>query len=139
MALSDILNIAGSGMNAQLVRMNTTASNLANAGVVSTTAEGAFRARRPIFEAILSSISTDAAQGGVRVTDVVSDGSSPKRVYEPGNPASDEEGYVYASNVNEVAELIEMLDASRAYQNNVEVVTATRNLLSSTLEVLKAR
>ncbi|MBT6674684.1 MAG: flagellar basal body rod protein FlgC, partial [Proteobacteria bacterium] len=63
MALSDILNIAGSGMNAQLVRMNTTASNLANAGVVSTTAEGAFRARRPVFEAILSSISTDAAQG----------------------------------------------------------------------------
>lgn len=139
MALTDILNIAGSGMNAQVVRMNTTASNLANAGVVSTTEEGAFRARRPVFEAILSSISGDAAEGGVRVTDIVSDGSSPKRVYEPGNPAADGEGYVYASNVNEVAELIEMLDASRAYQNNVEVVTATRNLLSSTLEVLKTR
>jgi len=139
MALTDILNIAGSGMNAQVVRMNTTASNLANAGVVSTTEGGAFRARRPVFEAILSSISGDPAEGGVRVTDIVSDGSSPKRVYEPGNPAADEEGYVYASNVNEVAELIEMLDASRAYQNNVEVVTATRNLLSSTLEVLKTR
>ena len=75
----------------------------------------------------------------MRVTDIVSDGSSPKRVYEPGNPAADDEGYLYASNVNEVAELIEMLDASRAYQNNVEVVTATRNLLSSTLEVLKTR
>jgi flagellar basal-body rod protein FlgC len=139
MALSDILNIAGSGMNAQVVRMNTTASNLANAGVVSTTEGGAFRARRPVFEAILSSISGDAAQGGVRVTEIIADGSSPKRVFEPTNPASDEEGYVYASNVNEVAELIEMLDASRAYQNNVEVVTATRNLLSSTLEVLKTR
>ena len=137
MALTDILNIAGSGMNAQVVRMNTTASNLANAGVVSTTEEGAFRARRPVFEAILSSISEDPAEGGVRVTDIVSDGSSPKRVYEPGNPAADDEGYVYASNVNEVAELIEMLDASRAYQNNVEVVTATRNLLSSTLGSLK--
>jgi len=139
MALSDILNIAGSGMNAQVVRMNTTASNLANAGVVSTTEAGAFRARRPVFEAILSSISGGADQGGVRVTEIISDGSSPKRVFEPTNPASDEEGYVYASNVNEVAELIEMLDASRAYQNNVEVVTATRNLLSSTLEVLKTR
>ena len=96
MALTDILNIAGSGMNAQVVRMNTTASNLANAGVVSTTEEGAFRARRPVFEAILSSISGDPAEGGVRVTDIVSDGSSPKRVYEPGNPAADEEGYVYA-------------------------------------------
>ena len=139
MALSDILNIAGSGMNAQVVRMNTTASNLANAGVVSTTEAGAFRARRPVFEAILSSISGGAEQGGVRVTEIIADGSSPKRVFEPTNPASDEEGYVYASNVNEVAELIEMLDASRAYQNNVEVVTATRNLLSSTLEVLKTR
>ena len=78
-------------------------------------------------------------RGGVRVTEIIADGSSPKRVFEPTNPASDEEGYVYASNVNEVAELIEMLDASRAYQNNVEVVTATRNLLSSTLEVLKTR
>ena len=139
MALSDILNIAGSGMNAQVVRMNTTASNLANAGVVSSTEDGAFRARRPVFEAILSSISGDAAQGGVRVVEITADGSTPKRVFEPSNPASNEEGYVYASNVNEVAELIEMLDASRAYQNNVEVVTATRNLLSSTLEVLKTR
>ena len=129
MALTDILNIAGSGMNAQVVRMNTTASNACQCGCCIDNRRGCIQGRRPVFEAILSSISGDPAEGGVRVTDIVSDGSSPKRVYEPGNPAADDEGYVYASNVNEVAELIEMLDASRAYQNNVEVVTATRNLL----------
>jgi len=141
MALTDVLDIAGSGMNAQLVRMNTTASNLANAGVVSTTEGGAFRARRPVFQSIVAAnqLSESSSAGGVRVTEIVTDGSTPRRVFEPDNPLSNEDGYIYASNVNEVAELVEMLDASRAYQNNVEVVTATRNLLSSTLDVLSAR
>ena len=85
MALTNILDIAGSGMNAQVVRMNTTASNLANAGVVSTTEEE-HQGSETVFEAILSSISGDPAEGGVRVTDIVSDGSSPKRVYGRGNP-----------------------------------------------------
>jgi flagellar basal-body rod protein FlgC len=133
------MSIAGTGMNAQLVRMNTTASNLANAGVVAGTDAGAFRAKRPVFESLVNNAMSgkESFEGGVRVNEIIDDPKPVKQVFEPNNPLADENGYVFASNVNEIEELIEMMDASRAYQNNVEVISTAKQLMSRTLDVIK--
>ena len=139
MSFERIMSIAGTGMNAQLIRMNTTASNLANAGVVAGTDAGAFRAKRPVFESPLNNAmrGKESFDGGVRVNEIIDDPKPVKQVFEPNNPLADENGYVFASNVNEIEELIEMMDASRAYQNNIEVISTAKQLISRTLEVIK--
>ena len=139
MSFERLMSIAGTGMNAQLVRMNTTASNLANAGVVAGTDAGAFRAKRPVFESLLNNAMSgkESFEGGVRVNEIIDDPKTVKQVFEPNNPLADENGYVFASNVNEIEELIEMMDASRAYQNNIEVISTAKQLMSRTLDVIK--
>ena len=139
MSFERLMSIAGTGMNAQLIRMNTTASNLANAGVVAGTDAGAFRAKRPVFESLLNNAMSgkESFDGGVRVNEIINDPKPVKQVFEPNNPLADDNGYVFASNVNEIEELIEMMDASRAYQNNVEVISTAKQLMSRTLEVIK--
>jgi flagellar basal-body rod protein FlgC len=139
MSFERLMSIAGTGMNAQLIRMNTTASNLANAGVVAGTDAGAFRAKRPVFESLLNNAMSgkESFEGGVRVNEIIDDPKPVKQVFEPNNPLADENGYVFASNVNEIEELIEMMDASRAYQNNIEVISAAKQLMSRTLDVIK--
>ena len=140
MAIDRIMNIAGSAMNAQLVRLNTTASNLANSSVVATTPGEAYRAKKPVFSTILEAQMGNQVQavGGVRVTDIVDDSKDVKQIFDPGNSLADEVGYVWGSNVNTVEEMIEMLDASRNYQNNVEVVSTVKDLMLRTLEITKA-
>ncbi|MBT5906777.1 MAG: flagellar basal body rod protein FlgC [Gammaproteobacteria bacterium] len=139
MSFERLMSIAGTGMNAQLIRMNTTASNLANAGVVAGTDAGAFRAKRPVFESLLNNAMSgkESFEGGVRVNEIINDPKPVKQVFEPNNPLADDNGYVFASNVNEIEELIEMMDASRAYQNNIEVISTAKQLMSRTLEVIK--
>lgn len=139
MSFERLMSIAGTGMSAQLVRMNTTASNLANAGVVAGTDQGAFRAKRPVFQSLLDNamLGNESFEGGVRVDSIIDDPKPVKQVFEPNNPLADEDGYVFASNVNEIEELIEMMDASRAYQNNVEVISTAKQLMSRTLDVIK--
>ena len=139
MSFERLMSIAGTGMNAQLIRMNTTASNLANAGVVAGTDAGAFRAKRPVFESLLNNAMSgkESFEGGVRVNEIIDDLKPVKQVFEPNNPLADETGYVFASNVNEIEELIEMMDASRAYQNNIEVISTAKQLMSRTLDVIK--
>ena len=139
MSFERLMSIAGSGMNAQLIRMNTTASNLANAGVVAGTDAGAFRAKRPVFESLLNNAMSgkESFEGGVRVNEIINDPKPVKQVFEPNNPLANDNGYVFASNVNEIEELIEMMDASRAYQNNIEVISTAKQLMSRTLEVIK--
>lgn len=139
MSFERLMSIAGTGMNAQLVRMNTTASNLANAGVVAGTDQGAFRAKRPVFQSLLDNamLGKESFEGGVRVDSIIDDPKPVKQVFEPNNPLADEDGYVFASNVSEIEELIEMMDASRAYQNNVEVISTAKQLMSRTLDVIK--
>ena len=139
MSFERLMSIAGTGLNAQLIRMNTTASNLANAGVVAGTDQGAFRAKRPVFQSLLDNamLGKESFEGGVRVDSIIDDPKPVKQVFEPNNPLADENGYVFASNVNEIEELIEMMDASRAYQNNVEVISTAKQLMSRTLDVIK--
>lgn len=133
MSLFKIFDIAGSAMSAQSVRLNTTASNLANSEVVSNSPEGAYRARQPVFATIIDQINREAA--GVRVTAIVEDRTPVHKEYAPDNPLADEEGYVYRSNVNAVEEMANMISASRSYQNNVEVLNTSKQLLLSTLRL----
>jgi len=141
MALDQIFGIAGSALNAQSVRMNLTASNLANAGTVSSTEQDAYRGKRAIFKTILEQQNSGqqvAYQGGVSIEKVQDDPTPVRRVMDPGNPIADKEGYVYTSNVNEMGEMVDMMAASRSYQNNVEVINTARQLMMRTLEITRA-
>lgn len=139
MSLFSVFNVAGSGMAAQSTRLNTVASNLANADSVSSTAEGAYRSREPLFAAVKNQL--DAGKNdvgeGVQVLGVTESQAAIPSRYEPGNPLANADGYVFASNVNPVDELVNMISASRSYQNNVEVMNSTRQLMQKTLDLGK--
>jgi flagellar basal-body rod protein FlgC len=139
MSLFSIFNVAGSGMAAQSLRLNTVASNLANADSVSSTPEGAYRSREPLFAAVKNQQdnSSNAVGEGVQVLGVTESQAAIPSRYEPGNPLADADGYVYSSNVNPVDELVNMISASRSYQNNVEVMNSTRQLMQKTLDLGK--
>ncbi len=137
-----VFDIAGSGLSAQSVRLNTVASNLANADSVSGDPSTVYKARHPVFEAVRASLGAQgvggASQGGdaaVRVTGIVESNAAPTSRYEPGNPLADTNGYVYAPNVNVVEEMVDMISASRAYQNNVEVLNTSKDLMLATLKL----
>jgi flagellar basal-body rod protein FlgC len=141
MAMDNIFGIAGTALNAQLTRMNATASNLANAGTVSGTEQEAFRGKRAVFKALVNEQLTHNGApyvGGVKVDRMEDDTAAPRRVSDPNNPLADEQGYVYQSNVSEVTEMVEMMAAARSYQNNVEVINTARQLMMRTLDITKA-
>lgn len=139
MSLFSIFNVAGSGMAAQSLRLNTVASNLANADSVASTPAAAYRSREPLFAAVQKQLGSgsDTAGEGVQVLGVTESQAAIPSRYEPGNPLADADGYVYASNVNPVDELVNMISASRSYQNNVEVMNSTRQLMQKTLDLGK--
>ena len=141
MSMDNIFGIAGTALNAQLTRMNATASNLANAGTVATSEKDAFRGKRPVFKALMDEQMTNAGAsyvGGVKIDRMVEDTVPPRRVSDPKNPMADKDGYVYQSNVSEVTEMVEMMAAARSYQNNVEVINTARQLMMRTLDIAKA-
>lgn len=131
MGFKDISNIAGSAMAAQTVRMNTIASNLANANAVSGSETDGYRARKPVFASVLGE--DGAAQ--VQVLDVVQSSEPLRKMYEPDNPVADADGMVYYANVNEVAEMADMMAASRAFETNVEVMGRIKNMQASLLKM----
>jgi flagellar basal-body rod protein FlgC len=131
--------IAGSGMSAQSVRLNTTASNLANAESVSGDPNQVYKPRHPIFEAVRAQLTAGAqSQDGnaaVRVRGIYESPAPATQRYEPGNPLADANGYVYAPAVNVVEEMVNMISASRSYQNDVEVMNTSKELLLATLRL----
>lgn len=138
MSLFNIFDTAGSGMAAQSLRLNTVASNLANANSQSSTEAGAYRAREPLFKAIRQQTGgpmDEAATSGVEVTGVTESQAAIPSQYDPGNPMADASGHVYSSNVNPIDELVNMISASRSYQNNVEVMNTTKQLMTKTLSL----
>ena len=139
MSLQSIFNVAGSALNAQTTRMNTTASNLANAATVGGSDGNAYRAKRAVFKSILDDQLhvTNPNTGGVKVEKLMDDPAPIRKMSEPGNPMADKEGYIYLSNVNEMTEMVEMMSASRSSQNNVEVVNTARQLMMRTIDILK--
>lgn len=136
MSLFRIFDIAASAMSAQSVRLNTTASNLANANTAAGSAETAYKSRQPVFQTVLDDSSgLDPASAGVRVAGIVESKAEPVKMHDPGNPLADADGYVYMSNVNPVDELVNMISASRSYQNSVEVLSTSKELLMRTLNL----
>ena len=133
MSMFQIFGISGSAVSAQSQRLNVVASNLANADSVSGPEGRAYRSRQVVFEARQPG-STDGVSG-VRVSRIVEDESPGRRSYDPNHPQADPEGYVMSSNVNTVEEMVNMISASRSYQNNVEILNTTQQLLLKTLQL----
>ena len=129
MSLFNIFNVSGSAMSAQAQRLNTVASNLANADSATSPNGEAYRAKAVVFE----SVPQQSGATGVRVREVVEDPSPLKQVYDPKHPLADEKGYVSMPNVNVVDEMVNMLSASRSYQTNVETMNAAKTMLLKTL------
>lgn len=135
--IKNIFDVSGRAMSAQMTRMNTIASNLANANSVSTNKEDAFRALRPVFEAEYASQMKQDGLASVNVQSVVELEREPDRLYKPDHPMADDEGYVFQAAVNTDEEMVEMLEASRQYQNNLEVVSTLRTLMARTMQMGK--
>ncbi len=144
MALGTIFDIAGTGMNAQSLRLNTTASNLANAQSASSSIDQVYRSRQPVFAAIQKqamqqalnsdrSVNEDNANAGVQVLGVVESDAPLQRRYEPTHAKADKEGYVYYPNVNVVEEMTNMISASRSFQMNVEVMNSAKQMVQRVL------
>jgi flagellar basal-body rod protein FlgC len=126
-----IFDVAGSAMTAQSVRLSTVASNLANADSVAGSPEAVYRAKQPVFSA--EPVAGDPALAGVQVTQVTESTAAPLKRYEPSHPLADAQGYVYAPDVDPVAQMVDMISASRSYQANVEVFNTARDLAVATL------
>lgn len=131
MSLMKVFGISGSAVSAQSQRLNVVASNLANAEALAGPDGQSYKARQVVFQSQASSDGT----AGVKVSSVIEDNAPAKRVYEPGHPMADEQGYLTQSNVNVVEEMVNMISASRSYQNNVEVMNTARQLLQKTLQM----
>lgn len=127
----NLFSISGRAMSAQLVRLNTIASNLANAGTVSTTKEGAYRALKPVF----SEVSDAPGVSTVKVDQVVQSAVEPTKRYDPSNPLADAEGNIWDAGVDGAAELVEMIETQRQYQNNVQVLQTAKTLTLDTLRL----
>jgi flagellar basal-body rod protein FlgC len=126
-------DIAGSALSAQSLRLNLTASNLANMHNVAGTSDAVYRARHPVFQAARDPFSSVLA--GVDVRGVIESTTPPIERYDPGNPQANEEGIVYASSVNAMEEMANMISASRSYQSNLEVINTAKQLLLRTLSL----
>ena len=142
MSLSAVFDLAGMGMSAQSIRLNTTASNLANAQSASSNIDEVYRARHPVFESMrmdalsnsmaMPTVNDDAATG-LRVGGIVESQQPLERRYEPNHPKADAEGYVYYPNVNVVEEMADMISASRSFQVNVEVMNSAKTMMQQLL------
>lgn len=135
MSLFKVFDVAGTGMSSQSTRLNTTASNLANAENTAGKPEDVYKPRHPVFATVLNGLSPDDAGQGVKVEGIIEDKAPPRQIYAPENPLADENGYIYMANVNAVEEMANMISASRSYQMNVEIMNTTRQLLIRTLQI----
>ena len=132
MSMFSIFNVSGSAVSAQSQRLNVVASNLANVDAVAGPDGRAYKARQVVFQT--QPMGPDNA-AGVRVSAVKESETPGRRVHDPSHPAADEEGYVTHSNVNAVDEMVNMISASRSYQNNVDVMNTAKSLLLKTLQI----
>ncbi|MEE8320250.1 MAG: flagellar basal body rod protein FlgC [Gammaproteobacteria bacterium] len=136
MPLLNVFDIAGSAMSAQSIRLNVTASNMANIDSIGSSMDEVYRARYPVFETVFNNVmQANSVNAGVRVAGIVESQAPPKMEYQPDHPNANEEGYIFRSNVNVMEEMANMVSASRAYQNNVEIINASKQMLTKTLSL----
>ncbi|WP_448546782.1 flagellar basal body rod protein FlgC [Thalassotalea fusca] len=134
MSLFNVFDISGTGMSAQSVRLNTTASNIANADSVSSSIDQTYRARHPVFAAEMQKAAAGQEGAvGVEVLGIVESDKPLNVEYSPGHPMADKDGYIYKPNVNVVEEMTNMISASRSYQTNVQLAESAKNMLNKTL------
>lgn len=133
MSLFKVFSVSGSAVSAQTQRLNLVSSNLANAESVAGPDGKPYKARQAVFQTQMLDAEQSAA--GVRVAQVIEDKAEARRIHNPDHPLADENGYVTMSNVNVVEEMVNMISASRSYQNNVEVMNTARQLLLKTLQM----
>jgi flagellar basal-body rod protein FlgC len=136
MSLARIFDVAGSAVSAQSQRLNVVASNLANADTVAGPDGSPYKARQVVFQTLLMGAPGQKdANAGVRVSTITESQAAARRVHDPKHPGADADGYVTFSNVSPVEEMVNMISASRSYQNNVEVMNTARSLLLKTLQM----
>ncbi len=136
MPLFNIFDISGSGMQAQNIRLNTTASNMANASSVASSADTAYKARQPVFAAVLeNSFNSKGENTGVEILGIVESKAEHAKRYAPDHPLANKEGYIFESNVDSIEEMANMISASRSYQTNIEVLNTSKKLLLQTLKL----
>jgi flagellar basal-body rod protein FlgC len=140
MSFTDIYSIAGSAMNAQTVRLNTVASNLANADAVSANPDDAYKALKPVFATVYNKTQLTANEGAypnaeVRIVDVVQSAGKAEKRFEPSNPLANDEGYVYYPDVDVVSEMADMMSATRSFETNVEVLTNVKSMQQGLLKL----
>lgn len=136
MSMFPTLDISATGMHVQTVRLNTIASNMANVDSISSNKDETYRSKQPVFQTIMDD-ETGQPAGGVKVFDIVESEAPLKMEYNPNHPMADEQGYIYRPNVNVVEEMANMLDASRNYETNIEVMNTTKQLLLRTIQLGK--
>jgi len=134
-----MLDISGSGLSAERVRMNVVAQNIANANTQSTPEGGPYRKKEVVFESVLQESTGSARRrgAGVKVAGIVTSKEPLKKVYDPGNPAADANGFVTMPNVNVVTEMVDMVSASRAYGANLAVVNASKDMINRSLDIIR--
>jgi flagellar basal-body rod protein FlgC len=135
MSMFKIFDTAASGMSAQSLRLNLVASNMANVDSISSSLDETYRARQPVFKAMLNRLNPNDPAVGVHMAGVVESQAPLQMEYAPDHPQANKDGYIFRSNVNMVEEMANMISASRSYQSNVEVVNATKQLMSATLRM----
>jgi flagellar basal-body rod protein FlgC len=136
MSLFNVFDIAGSAMSSESVRLNVTASNLANAQSVGPDEASTYHARHPVFSAVMQSFQNGGdVSVGVKVDGIIESQAPMEKRYQPGHPMANEEGFVFLPNVNMVDEMSNMISASRSYQSNVEVLNTSKQLLLATLRL----
>lgn len=136
MSLYNVFNVAGSGMSAQSLRLNVTASNIANANSVSSSIDETYRGRHPVFAAELQKATATQNQSvPVKVLGIVEDQDPLRQEFNPNHPMADEQGYIYKPNVNVMEEMANMISASRSYQTNVQIADAAKQMLTKTLRL----
>jgi flagellar basal-body rod protein FlgC len=136
MSLFNAINVAATSLGAQSARLNTISSNLANANAVSSSEQDTYRAQYPVFEAMYNELTSDTGAdtvAGVRVTGIVQSDLPARREYQPTHPLADDEGFIYRPAINSVEEMANMMEASRSYQDSIEAMNTTKQLILRTL------
>ncbi|AZR81871.1 flagellar basal body rod protein FlgC [Thiomicrospira sp. S5] len=136
MSMFPTLDISATGMHVQTVRLNTIASNMANVDSISSNSDETYRSKQPVFKTIMNE-ETGRPQGGVMIDDIVESEAPAIMEYSPNHPMANEDGYIYRPNVNVVEEMANMMDASRTYETNIEVMNTTKQLLLKTIQLGK--
>jgi flagellar basal-body rod protein FlgC len=139
MSLFSVFNVSGSALNAETIRLNTTASNLANAESVNGDPNQVYRARHPVFKTMMDqsdlNFDSENATAGVRVLGIVQSNAPPTERYDPNNALANKDGYVYMSNVNSIEEMTNMISANRAFATNIDAINTARDLLLKTISM----